>query len=142
MFLVVDVNVIFSAVLNRGNSVNVFIRNNKSRMFDLITPEFLIIELGKHTAEIAQKTNFTLKEAQQALEFIVEQIKFISEEEYKCKLEEAKEILKEHPKDIPYLALALKYDCKIFSGDKIFKTICPDRVKSPKEPLGEFFSQQ
>ncbi|MEK6824658.1 MAG: PIN domain-containing protein [Nanoarchaeota archaeon] len=137
MFLVVDINVIFSAILGIGNSSNIFKLNAQKKKYEFIAPEFLYIELGKYTSEIAQRTSYTLKEAEKALIFIERQIKFIQENIFQDKVEEARMILKGHEKDVPYLALALKFNCNIFSGDKILKSIIPDRVKTPKELLKE-----
>lgn len=139
MFLVVDVNVIFSAILNRGDSWKVFVENSEKEIFNLIIPEFLIIEIGKHTIEMAQRTNLSLQEAEEALTFIAKRLTFVSEAEYADKIIKARIILKGHQKDVPYLALALKFNCNIFSGDKVFKQLCPEKVKNPKEILQELF---
>jgi len=69
------------------------------------------------------------------LELVLRQITFISKSEFEDCLEKAKELLFEHLKDVHYLALALKLDCKIFSGDKTFKKLSPTEVLSPKEML-------
>ena len=90
-------------------------------------------------AEIAKRSTLPLEEIIKDIEFIKEQIHFISEEYYEDKNEKAREILKGHEKDVPYLALALAMNCNILSGDKVFKQICPDKVKNPREILGEFF---
>lgn len=47
-------------------------------------------------------------------------------------------MLEGHEKDVPYVALALKLDCKIFSGDKILKSFIPDKIITPKELLDSF----
>lgn len=135
--LVVDVNVIFSALISHGDSSKVFTKNVEEKTFSFIAPEYILIEVGKHTTEIAQRSNLPLDEAQRDLDFITKNIFLIPEMEYVDKINEAKEILKEHRKDVPYLALALKFNCGIFSGDKVFKELCPDRVKNPKEILEE-----
>ena len=135
--LVVDVNVVLSSLLNRGNSSIAFTLNARKKKYRLIAPEFLLVELGKHTSEIAKRTRLSLEEAQKDLEFLTKQIKLFSEEKYGHKEDEARNILKEHQKDVPYLALALAFNCSIFSGDKVLKSIIPDRVKIPKELLEE-----
>ena len=70
---------------------------------------------------------------------MLKQITFIPEEQFKDKIKEARIILKNHEKDVPYLALALKLNCKIFSGDKILRNIIPDKVVTPLELLKEFY---
>lgn len=139
MFIVVDINVILSALVSHGDSSKVFEINAEKKRFDFIAPQFILIEAGKHLIEIAKRSAFSLEETQEDLEFITNQIKFFQEVDYNDKLKEARAILKEHQKDVPYLALALKFNCNIFSGDKIFKQLCPEKVKAPKEILQELF---
>ena len=135
MYLVVDPNTVISASMVRGNVSNVFSLNREKKKFNLIAPLFLILELGKHTDKIASKTKFSSEEVKKEIEFVLSQITFIPEEQFKDKIREARKILKEHEKDVPYLALALAFDCKIFSGDKTLKSIIPERVITPKELL-------
>jgi predicted nucleic acid-binding protein len=137
--LVVDVNVIISSLLRMGNSLLVFKMNPILKRYDLISPEFAMIEFNNHSSEIAQRSRLSIEEATKVMDFISKQIRLVSKEEFSDKLKEAREILKDHIKDLPYLALALKFNCNIFSGDRIFKDICPDKVKTPKEILEEFY---
>ncbi len=118
IILVVDVSVIFSAVLGDGNSWQIFYLNAKEKKFEFIAAEFVFIELNKHTERIAKKTQLSLDEAKEALEFISKQIDFILDEEFKEKFPKAREMLKEHQKDAHYLALALKYECKSYQETK------------------------
>ena len=140
MKCVIDVNVIISAVLGVGNSSNVFALNSIFNKFNFISPEFVFIEIGKHSEEIMKRTKFSQEEMKSVLDFIVKQITFISEEQYADKIKEAKEMLKDHQKDSPYLALALKMDCLIFSGDKTLKKLIPNRIINPKEMLDKMYS--
>ena len=132
MYLVIDPNVIISAVIKKGNISEIFSLNYIIKKFNFIAPNFLILELGNHTAEILEKTYFSEKIMKEELEFVLSQITYIPDEEFNNKFAEAKKILKGHEKDIPYLALALAFNCNILSGDKTFKSIVPDRVKTPK----------
>src|SRR3989344_9298650 len=116
MFIVVDVNVIISSLLTSGNSFNVFALNSLTNKFTFIAPEFLIIELEKHKREIKERTKMPLKEFEENLDFIFGQISLIPDSEFNDKIEEANKILQEHKKDSPYLAMALKFNCPIFSG--------------------------
>lgn len=138
MFVVSDFNVVFSAVLGVGHSSKIFELNYEFNRFDFIAPQFLAIELGKHTERMVTKSKLSFEEVSEALQFVMNQITLIQEEDYQDKIIEAREILTDHQKDVPYLALALKYDCKIFSGDKTLKSIIPEMVRNPKEMLGEF----
>jgi predicted nucleic acid-binding protein len=138
MYLVVDPNTIISAALMKGNVSRVFSLNYALKKFDFIAPQFLVVELGKHTGKISEKTKFTPEEVNKKLQFILKQITFIQDSVFEENFNVARSILAEHEKDAPYLALALAFDCKIFSGDKVLKSFIPDRVVSPSELLEEF----
>jgi|SRR3989338_7483548 len=140
MFIVVDVNVIISSLLTSGNSFNVFALNSLTNKFTFIAPEFLIIELEKHKREIKERTKMPLKEFEENLDFIFGQISLIPDSEFNDKIEEANKILQEHKKDSPYLAMALKFKCQIFSGDKEFKKRCKEKVITPKEMIDKMYS--
>ncbi len=138
MFLVVDSNTIISAVLNRGNLLNIFIKNFSEKKYRFIAPNFLILEVGKHTEKIAKKTKFSSEEVLEMLEFVVGQITFVPDEYFEDSIEETRKILKAHQKDAHYLALALAFNYKLFSGDKVLKSLVPDKIITPKELLDEF----
>lgn len=136
--LVTDFNVIYSAALGVGHSYRIFEINNIERKFKFLAPEYMDIEITTHTDELARKTRFSINEVQEVLQFILKQITFVADEEFKHKIPEALKILKGNKKDIPYLALALAKNCDILSGDKKFKELCPDKVKTPREILEIF----
>ena len=138
MYLVVDPNTVISASIIKGNISKIFSLNHEKKKFDFVAPLFLILELGKHTNKIANKTHFSQEEVKKEIEFVLNQITFIPDEQWIGKIKEAKISLKGHEKDVPYLALALAFNCKIFSGDKILKSIIPDKVITPKELLEIF----
>ena len=99
----------------------------------------LILEVGKHTERIAKETHFSQEEIEEQIEFLMSEITIIPDEEYNDKFEEARRLLKEHKKDAPYVALALAFNCKIFSGDKTLRELIPDMVLTPRQILDEFF---
>lgn len=137
IFIVVDINAILSALISHGNSSMIFELNAEKKKFRFVAPEFILVEAGKHLVEIAKRSKLPFEEIQKDIEFIKEQIHFISEVYYEEKNEKAREILKGHQKDVPYLALALKINRDILSGDKVFKQLCPNKVKNPREILDE-----
>src|SRR3989338_4179662 len=132
MLLVVGVNVFYSALMKRGNSLIVFEANKLLNKFEFIAPEFLSYELDKKMAELLSETNLSQNELSDTLSFIKEQITFVPYSEFLDKLPGAIEL---NFKDAPYLALALKYDCGIFSGDKGLKEQTKVKVLSPRELL-------
>ena len=137
--LVVDVNVIISSLLGEGNSLIVFKLNSILERYNFISPEFVLVEFNKHSSEIAKRSKLSIEESTKVMNFVSKQINLISDSTFIDKIPEARKILKEHEKDVPYLALALKKNCNVFSGDRVFKKLCPDKVKTPKELLEEFY---
>ncbi|MBI2045525.1 hypothetical protein HYT23_05705 [Candidatus Pacearchaeota archaeon] len=135
MLLVVDVNVVFSALVKKGNSFEVFENNKLFNKFEFIAPEFMASELDKKRDRLLSKTHLSKDELNDSLEFIKKQITFIPSSEF---LEKLSEVLELNLKDAPYLALALKYNCGIFSGDKGLKKQTKVKILSPRELLDIF----
>ncbi|MFH1889658.1 MAG: PIN domain-containing protein [Nanoarchaeota archaeon] len=138
MKIVVDVNVILSSLLKEGRPFEVFSINSLLNKFDFVAPEFLLTELEKHKERIFKISRLSRGIFNDTLRFIIEQITFVPKSDFLECIDEAKRILADHLKDAPYLALALKLDCPIFSGDKSFKALCPEKVLSPTEMFDKF----
>ena len=66
---------------------------------------------------------------------MVEEITIVPSSQFIEFIPEARTILSEHPKDVPYLALALKFECPISSGDRTLKRLFPVKVLLPREVL-------
>lgn len=135
MLVVVDVNVILSALLGKGDSFNVFAINNIFNKFDFIAPEFLFVELEKHKEEFLKRSRLSKNEFEEILKFITNQISIIPKSEFENNLPKARELLLKEQKDAPYVALALELNCPIFSGDKKLREVSPVKILSPKEML-------
>ena len=141
MKIVVDVNVVLSSLLTKGDSSKTFELNFAFNKFDFVAPDFLLTELEKHKEEFFKRSKLPEEEFDEAYEFILGQITFIPKSEFSEFLPKAEKMLSEHLKDAPYLALALKLNCPIFSGDKTLKKFLSKtdiEVLSPKEMLNKF----
>jgi|SRR3989344_1363496 len=132
MLLVVDVNVVFSALIKKGNSFEVFEYNKLFNKFEFIAPEFMASELDKKMDRLLSETRLSKEELNNSLEFIKKQITFVPSSGFLNKLSKAIEL---NFKDAPYLALAMEYGCPIFSGDKGLKKQTEVKVFSPRELL-------
>ena len=132
MLFVVDVNVVFSALINKGDSFSVFESNKLFSRFEFVSPEFMMFELENRMDKLLKLTKLSEEELSKTLSFIKEQINFIPFSEFIDKLPEAIEL---NFKDSPYLALAMKLNCPIFSGDKELKEQTKIKVFSPRELL-------
>lgn len=117
MLLVVDANVLFAAMIKEGDTAEVLV----SEQLRLITPEFVLSEFEKHKDEILLKTHRTSVDFAKFLYILENRIEVIPSTEIKPFLRDAESIIHVHPKDVPYFALALKYDCAIWSNEKRLK---------------------
>jgi predicted nucleic acid-binding protein len=132
MELVVDFNVIFSALVSDGVSSEIFALNRKSRRLWLIAPEFLLGECSNNRNRLLSLSSLSAPELDRALSLITSQISIIPFEEFKGKIADAKKL---DPKDSPYIALALKRKCPILSGDKRLHSLKEVKVWSPRDAL-------
>jgi len=135
MKLVVDANVVISSLIKKSTTFDVFLLNSVLKKLEFIAPEFLWIEVEKNGEELLKETELTEDEFKEVMEFLIEEITIVPSSQFLEFLPEAKRLLSTHPKDVPYLALALKFDCSIFSGDKTLKRLSPVKVLSPREVL-------
>lgn len=134
MLLVVDVNAVFSALLLRGKPLMVFELNSLMDKFEFVSPEYLFFELGKRVDKMLKYSHFSKEEFINVFSFIKGQIELFPLKSFEDKAEEAKS-KSPHDKDVPYVALSFKLDCKIFSGDKRLKEALPNKVITPSEAL-------
>ena len=116
MLIVADANELFSALIAKGETLNLFF-NSK---FEIISPEFILEEFKKHQQEISNKSSLNKNELITFLLLLTYKIKFIDEKDYADFLIEAENITPDK-NDIDYLALALKFNCPIWSEDKKLK---------------------
>ncbi|MCX6665853.1 MAG: PIN domain-containing protein [Euryarchaeota archaeon] len=134
MFIVVDVNVVVSALLTKGVAFDVFMFNSIVGRYEFIAPEFLLVELENHKEELRQETKLSHEEFNEVLGFLLEEISIVPSSVFSERLPEARRILSRSDKDVPYLALSLELkSAPIFSGDKRLKERAPVDVFSPKE---------
>jgi predicted nucleic acid-binding protein len=133
MDLVIDANVIISALIPLKSEINsLFFFEN----IELYAPEFLSNEISKYKEEILSKSNLSKDEFYIFLALITSKIKFIPFNEFNEFIPEAREISYD-PKDIEYLALALKLKCAIWSNDKDLKKQNKIKIFSTSELLKE-----
>jgi len=134
MLLVVDFNVVFSALLAEGKSRLVFELNNIEDKFEFISTQYMYSELDNNISKITSLSKLPKEDMGVVLEFIKESVEIIPFKAFMDKANEAVS-LAPHLKDVPYVALSLKMDCKILSVDKGLKECLPDRVITPAEAI-------
>ncbi|RLG30355.1 hypothetical protein DRN98_07430 [Methanosarcinales archaeon] len=104
MLLVVDANVLFSAIISRNKTCDLMF----SESLQLIAPEFLFIELEEHKDEIIAKSSLSEDDFNEFVNFLKERIDIIPGQEFERFLTE-------------YFALAMRFDAAIWSNDKRLK---------------------
>ena len=134
MMLVVDVNVVFSSLINSGTSLRVFEMNKMLRKFELVVPEYFFFEMGLRVDKILSFTHFSKSEFSKTLSFIKSELEIIPLSSFDDMTGKA-ESLSPDEKDVAYIALALKFGCKVLSGDKKLKEALPELIATPSEAL-------
>ena len=118
MLVVVDANIIFSALIG-GRLTDLFL----SSKLDLVAPELIFVEINKHKRELKEKSKLSDEDFEILFALLRRRIKVISMDEFIHLFSKAEEILGEHYKDAPYVALALKLKCSFWTYEKrFFKT--------------------
>ena len=113
MILVIDANVLFSALIKNSLTAELIFEED----ILLSTPEFIVTEFLKYENIILEKTHRTKEEFIQIMHVLKDIITVFPKEEYAKFIEEAEKFSPD-PKDTLYLALALKLKCAVWSNDR------------------------
>lgn len=135
MLLVVDANVVFSALYSKSSTFDVFAVNRIYGLFEFVAPEYLFSEIENRLDKLLSKSKLPREEIEEILEFIKGEIEIIPSGEFIDAVPKATQMLGNHIKDVPYVALALKLGCPIFSGEKRLKALPSVKVFTPRELL-------
>lgn len=131
MDLIIDANILISALVTTKGFTYDLIFNNKARLF---APEYLLDEIEKHKEEILEKSGLSNEEFELFLSLTSFQIEFIPYNEFEQFIEEAGKITPD-PNDREYFAIALKLTCPIWSNDKRLKEQNKIKIYSTSELL-------
>ncbi len=111
--MVVDANIICSALV-AGRLTDLFL----SPKIELVAPELIFEELKKHKEELKEKSKLSDQDFEILLTLLEKRVKVIPLEEFSYLFNKAEEILGEHVKDAPYVALALHLKCSFWTYEK------------------------
>jgi predicted nucleic acid-binding protein len=117
MQLVVDTNILISFF--RENPVRFIIINSDFLGVELFTPEYAIEELKKNESDVLKYAKINSEQFNEALSDLFNFIKIFPKELFEEFESEAKQLI--HDKDVPIFALALKFNCAIWSNEPSFK---------------------
>ena len=133
MKVVADANVLFSFFRKDSLVREIIINPNLDYEIELIVPDYVFLELKNHKKEICKKANISEEDFYFALEAL--KLFIYVENSWKEFKEEAIYLLTDNPKDIPYVALALKLDCPIWSYDAGLKKQSKVNILTTKDLL-------
>jgi predicted nucleic acid-binding protein len=116
MDLVVDANILFAALIKDSVTSELMFHED----MHLYAPEFLLKEFEKYKKLIKKRTNRSEDEFEITFDVFERRIVLVPYEEIRPFIKKAKKISPD-PKDVAYVALALKLHIAIWSNDKKLK---------------------
>lgn len=118
MKLVLDSNIIFSALIKKSKTRDVIL----SDFFELYAPEYIFNEIIKHKELLLRKSKLDQGDFDALLLLLQKHIHLVTKEKYDKKMAIAEDILRNIDiTDSPFLALALAFNCSIWSNDGHFQ---------------------
>ena len=118
MNIVVDTNILISALIKEGLTRDLIVNSQ----FNLLIPEFELIEIQNHKQEIIGKSGLSEEEFKGLLSYLLNYVKAIRTEEIINYRRRAKEIMEEiDPDDVQFIAAAIAYNAAIWSDDTHFQ---------------------
>lgn len=118
LLVVVDSDIVLSS-LTAGKITDLLL----SPKLEAVAPELLFVEVEKHLEEVKNKSRLSPDDVDILLSLLKKKVQTPPLEEFISFLSKAIELLGEHKKDAPYMALALKLNCPVWSHEKLFKDI-------------------
>jgi len=120
MKIVIDTNIIFSALLNPSSKIGKIVINARNH-FQFYTSDFLKNELLKHRSKLLKLTKLSAPELDELEFLITRNIIFINESLLPVEtIIETEKILENIDlNDTPFVALAKHIPAKLWTGDKV-----------------------
>ena len=114
MDLVIDSNILFAALLKQSGTSDIMFKHT------LYAPEFIFDEFRKYKDYLKGKTKRSEEDFNRLFDLFERNVTLIPKNEIDEFINEAEKISPD-PKDVTYLALALKLKCDLWSNDKKLK---------------------
>lgn len=107
MNFIVDANIIISALIKDSKSRELL----TTSPFTFYSPDKLLDSINKYKKEFIEKSKLSTNDFEILLNFIIEKIIIVKQENYISKLDQANEIMRKIDlEDVPYIALALSIE--------------------------------
>ena len=119
MKIIVDTNIVFSAILNTNSRIaQILIYQNPK--FQFYSCDYLQTEILRHRDKLLKLTRLSADELSELESFITHNITFINEHLLPEQLVEETQIQLQNidPFDVPFVALAKHLNAKLWTGDK------------------------
>lgn len=122
MNVIVDSNIVFSAMLNTESRIGDIIFNSPD-VFDFCTCEYLREEIENHKVKIMTRAGYDEQEYNEVRFLIYQNLQFFTDslipfEVWKKAADYVRDI---DMNDIAYVALSLYLDIKLWTGDKLLR---------------------
>ena len=119
MKVVVDSNIVFSVILNPGSSIGDIILNSQET-FSFYACDYVREEINEHKDKIIKITGYDKREYDEVEFLVYKQIDFFSESTIPFEFwKKAADFVRDiDMDDIPFVALSLFLDIKLWTGDK------------------------
>lgn len=117
MRVVVDSNRVMAALIGQTTTLDLLFSDN----LDLYAPKIIVDEISRHKAHIIRKSGIRESAIDELLGIIFSKMNILGADKYQDAMSLALELVgKSDEADTPYVALALKLDCGIWTHDKHF----------------------
>ncbi len=119
MRIVVDTNIVFSAILNSSSLIGELLFNSEDQ-FDFYSPEFIEAELVKYSSKLRKATSMDDKQLNVSIQQVLKKIQLISTEVISPKhwMEAYQLALDIDEKDTPFIATTISLNAILWTGDK------------------------
>lgn len=118
MRLVVDTNVVFSALIAGGVTREILLTGEHG----FFAPEHFFAEFRGNQAAVRSKTGLSESELDLLLHLLFERIRIVPRIEFEDNVTEAEDAIgAADPDDVPFLALAMHVNAEVWSDDEHFQ---------------------
>jgi len=119
MRIVVDTNIVFSAILNSNSRISKIILQPRTKL-NFYSTDHLIQEINDHKEKLRKLTTFSEKELNRAIQLITDRIRFINVSIIpKVSYEKAESLASDIDEDdIEFIALVDHIKGRLWTGDK------------------------
>lgn len=118
MKIIVDTNIVFSAILNSNSRIGKILLNSKTH-FQFFTCSYLKVEIQRHHAKLLKLTKLTDEQLQELEELVTRHITFIDERliPQKLLIKTEAQLKSIDPDDSVFVALTKHLKGKLWTGD-------------------------